>query len=120
MPLNKGTSASCIYEEPIHVTSPNQYVVRGKSNIDVDMDMDVIRRMLGECKPTLGMFAILLAQKMYKDSIQIIGIETDYNSDYYSTGHYDDTKHVRDNTHHSILKESLYINKLLRKGVIDK
>ena len=110
-----------IFEEPDYVSSPNLYFVYSKSNIDIDMDTDTIQKKLklGECKPTLGMFAILLAQKIYKDGIQIIGIETDYNSDY-SIGHYNDTKHSRDNTHHNILNELLHINKLLRRGVIHK
>jgi hypothetical protein len=54
-----------------------------------------------------------------KIPINVVGIETDYNSEYLSKGHYGDINHIRDNRHHSMIKELLWLNKQIKNNTIN-
>ena len=66
-------------------------------------------------KPTLGLISVHLAFKI-SDSVSICGIETKYQSNYISRGHYGDPGYLRVNDRHCIYKEMLYYNRLIRSG----
>lgn len=69
-------------------------------------------------KPTLGIIALMFAITLQMP-VNIVGIETDYNSEFLSRGHYGDVEHVRENRHHNIIKELLWLNSQIKSNAIN-
>lgn len=88
-------------------------------NLQTESLLDDIDNCIGlNCdeKPTLGMIAINLALNMFT-KIHITGVTTEIQADH-NKGHYGDPEYTRVNDYHSLVKELLYINKMLRLGAI--
>lgn len=93
-----------------------------------DQEINNTRNILTDCdsqlkfkdneKPTLGIIALMYAKSLCVP-ISIVGIETDYNSEFISKGHYGDVEHIRENRHHSMIKELLWLNKCIKSGSIN-
>lgn len=114
----------CIDEQSLKPHS-QQIIILSKNKLPFSIDDNILDTLdsnlnLNENeKPTLGMIAIhMLADKF--EQVVIDGIETQYNSEYLDTGHYRDEKYRRVNMYHSLRKELLYINKLIRQTIITK
>lgn len=67
-------------------------------------------------KPTLGMIAIQLALSVF-DVICIAGMTVELRANH-NKGHYGDPEYKRVNDYHSLMKEVLHINKMVRSGAI--
>lgn len=80
-------------------------------------DVDQAAKLNINEKPTLGLIAVVSAVKLY-NKINVYGIETQIASKYHSHGHTGDVNYRRDNSHHSLAKEVLYYNKMIRCGII--
>lgn len=82
------------------------------------LDCDTQLKFKDNEKPTLGIIALMYA-KLLNVPISIAGIETDYDSVFISRGHYGDIEHIRENRHHSMIKELLWLNNQIKSGSIN-
>jgi hypothetical protein len=98
-------------------------ILLGRCSCDIDIDLlsnvDNLVKLNSKEKPTLGLIAVILAISMF-GRVNVCGIEMDVISEYHTTGHYDDLDYMRVNDYHSLVKEVLYYNKLLRQGIITR
>jgi hypothetical protein len=101
---------------PSDIVFLTSYKINCIANILSDCDTHL--RFNDSEKPTLGIIALMFAATL-KIPINVVGIETDYNSEYLSKGHYGDINHIRDNRHHSMIKELLWLNKQIKNNTIN-
>ena len=122
--LNKVYRSAFNYTYAINEQSdkpcPGQIIVLSMSEARTDQLLtycDQVMSLSSNEKPTLGSLAVAYAIQC-EYTVTIVGIETDFTSQYISKGHYGDLKHVRNNVHHNIYKEMLWLNKLKRRDII--
>ena len=87
--------------------------------VNILSDVDQMVKLNNKEKPTLGLIAVIVAIKLY-NKVSIHGIETHIHSKYHSHGHLGDPEYKRENMFHSLAKEVLYYNKMIRHGIINK
>ena len=97
----------------INVLHNDNIIIQTESLLD---DIDNHVGLNADEKPTLGMIAIQLALSMF-DTVHIAGMTTDIQANH-NKGHYGDPEYTRVNDYHSLMKELLYINKMIRLGAI--
>ena len=87
--------------------------------VNILSDVDQMVKLNNKEKPTLGLIAVVVAIKLY-NKVNIHGIETQIHSKYHSHGHLGEPGYRRENAFHSLSKEVLYYNKMIRQGIINK
>lgn len=110
-----------VYPESDIKPKPSAYFIYSKCEINIDNNIldqvDIALNLKPNEKPTLGLMAVCIMSGIY-NNINICGIETEYTSKYLHKGYYNNHAYMRANDHHSIRKELLYLNKLIRRQVI--